>query len=282
MFFFGVGVGLRSILRGHLKVGLKRVVHPVSYWRYPVFSLLKQYVAQQNNLKVLDIGSPKLFALYLAVKKKFTVVATDLQDTEIVSVWLKYYNDYIMPMSYNSADNKLFIPEYQDARKLTYPDNYFDIVYSVSVLEHIPDVGDLVAMREIARVLRPGGTAIIEVPFSQDEHDTFVSKDVYEREFSKEPIFYQRHYDRKSVYDRIIHPSGLLLENVCIFKEKLPFELFLSRIPRYCQIPFLFFSAFISKLNHKVLNYNSIAMLSKLSKEDGEIGKDIILFLKKE
>ena len=73
MFTFGVTVGLRSILRGHFKIGLKRVIHPISYWRYPVFNLIKKYVKQQENLKVLDIGSPKLLALYLAIKKEFNV-----------------------------------------------------------------------------------------------------------------------------------------------------------------------------------------------------------------
>jgi SAM-dependent methyltransferase len=40
----------------------------------------------------------------------------------------------------------------------------FDVVLSSHVLEHIPDDG--AAMTELARVLRPGGWAVVMVPYS--------------------------------------------------------------------------------------------------------------------
>ena len=45
---------------------------------------------------------------------------------------------------------------------LPFPANLFDTVLSHEVLEHVQD--DAVAMREIARVLKPGGRAIIFLP----------------------------------------------------------------------------------------------------------------------
>lgn len=45
---------------------------------------------------------------------------------------------------------------------LPYPDNFFDLVLSHEVLEHVRD--DRAAAAEMARVLRPGGRAIIFVP----------------------------------------------------------------------------------------------------------------------
>lgn len=48
------------------------------------------------------------------------------------------------------------------AEELPYPDNTFDLVLSHEVLEHVADDG--LAAREIARVLRPGGRAIIFAP----------------------------------------------------------------------------------------------------------------------
>lgn len=48
-----------------------------------------------------------------------------------------------------------------DAENLDFPDNSFDLVYSHGVLHHTPDTAG--AVREIHRVLRPGGRAIVMV-----------------------------------------------------------------------------------------------------------------------
>lgn len=55
-----------------------------------------------------------------------------------------------------SADVRL------DVTRIDFPDGTFDVVYCSHVLEHVPE--DRRAMRELHRVLRAGGTAIIMVP----------------------------------------------------------------------------------------------------------------------
>lgn len=49
-----------------------------------------------------------------------------------------------------------------DIRDLPFEDSSYDIVYASHVLEHID--ADLQALGEIARVLRPGGVAVLPVP----------------------------------------------------------------------------------------------------------------------
>jgi len=49
-----------------------------------------------------------------------------------------------------------------DATRMPFPDGAFDRVIAAEVLEHIPD--DWQALREIARVLRPGGQVAVTVP----------------------------------------------------------------------------------------------------------------------
>lgn len=62
----------------------------------------------------------------------------------------------------------------QDAHgAIPHPDNSFDLVCALDVLEHIED--DRAAVREILRVLRPGGTFVAMVPAHQllfSYHDT--------------------------------------------------------------------------------------------------------------
>ncbi len=50
----------------------------------------------------------------------------------------------------------------QDVQALTYPDASFDLCTSTEVLEHVPD--DRKAMRELHRVLKPGGMVLFTVP----------------------------------------------------------------------------------------------------------------------
>ncbi len=58
-----------------------------------------------------------------------------------------------------------------DITAIQYPDNIFDAILCNHVLEHIPD--DRKAMRELYRVLKPGGWAILQVPVSKILEQTY-------------------------------------------------------------------------------------------------------------
>ena len=51
-----------------------------------------------------------------------------------------------------------------DLLALPYADDYFDLLIANHVLEHVED--DRRAVAEIARVLKPGGYAILQTPYS--------------------------------------------------------------------------------------------------------------------
>lgn len=53
---------------------------------------------------------------------------------------------------------------------LPFPDNSFDTVLCTQVLEHVPNAE--LAMGEVARVLRPGGHALVTVPFLYPLHES--------------------------------------------------------------------------------------------------------------
>ena len=58
-----------------------------------------------------------------------------------------------------------------DLQAVPYIDEYFDFVLANHVLEHVQD--DMQALREIFRVLRPGGYAILQTPYASGLTHTF-------------------------------------------------------------------------------------------------------------
>jgi ubiquinone/menaquinone biosynthesis C-methylase UbiE len=69
----------------------------------------------------------------------------------------------------------------QDITKLTFKDNSFDIVFCSHVLEHVEN--DIKAMKEVFRVLKKDGFAILQVPIKRKKtYENFMIKSLKERE----------------------------------------------------------------------------------------------------
>ena len=82
-----------------------------------------------------------------------------------------------------------------DICNLPFQDNEFNFIICNHVLEHIPD--DTKAMQEIYRVLAPGGTAILQVPYKADLEKTFEDNSITDPK-ERAKIFGQ--YDHVRVY----------------------------------------------------------------------------------
>jgi SAM-dependent methyltransferase len=65
-----------------------------------------------------------------------------------------------------------------DAENLDFPDESFDLVYSHGVLHHTPETAE--AIREVHRVLRPGGRAIVML-YHRDSYNYRVNISVLRR-----------------------------------------------------------------------------------------------------
>jgi hypothetical protein len=94
-----------------------------------------------------------------------------------------------------------------DLTQIPHPDASFDVIYVSHVLEHIPD--DRRAMREIHRVLKPGGWAVLLVPMfgaTTREDPTVVDPAERERLFGQDN--HVRMYGHDGEYERRLREAG--------------------------------------------------------------------------
>ena len=95
-------------------------------------------------------------------------------------------------LDYVSVDLELPIAMVKmDITDMQFPDNYFDCIICYHVFEHIPD--DRKAMKEIFRVLKPDGWAILQVPILMEK--TFEDPNITTPK-EREKVFGQRDHVR--------------------------------------------------------------------------------------
>lgn len=82
-----------------------------------------------------------------------------------------------------------------DICALPFEDNSYDFIICNHVLEHIPN--DTKAMSELYRVLAPGGTAIVQVPYDRSRTHTFEDDSITDKK-ERARIFGQ--YDHVRIY----------------------------------------------------------------------------------
>jgi SAM-dependent methyltransferase len=212
---FGLAAGAASFLRNGFTPGFREaasgILQPVnSYTRFPEYHFMERAVAgliqkrggDQGPLRILDIGSPKLFGFYLARRYNLDLLMTDISPLNIIPI-RKMWD----PLSRRARGRARF--EFRDARRLTDAAGTYDAVYAMSVLEHVEgDGGDSAAVLEMARVLKPGGLLMFSVPFGpvfQSQVIRGVAHSV-ERTRKENIFFFQRIYDRIQAEERLLRP----------------------------------------------------------------------------
>lgn len=217
-YFFGLRAGLANLRVNGLQLGLKKtagkITQPInSYTRFPEYYWFDQAIRSHlakfptgRQPAILDIGSPKMFGLYLAKKN-----AVDLTMTDISEINIDEYQVMWKALQARAKGQVRFSLE--DAREVHFPAAQFDIVYSMSVLEHIEgESGDARAIGELLRVLKPGGLLILSVPFGnkymEQKRIGFVG--AARKTGDQETYFFQRIYDNPMFQSRLMEPLANL------------------------------------------------------------------------
>lgn len=160
----------------------------------------------------------RLFAIFLdntlpSFAKGGTVRLIDFAPTEPLSRKIAREPS----IAYRSAD--LYRNDVQDRIDLTdisYPDESADIFICSHIFEHIPD--DRKAMRELHRILKPGGFGLVLVPLVvgvDDTHDdpTIVSDELRWKYFGMGD--HVRHYGKRDFVERLA-AAGFLVDQLGI------------------------------------------------------------------
>ena len=109
-----------------------------------LFKVLLNYLQPKGGEEILDLGCSRGF--YVRELENYTdgAIGVDISETSLKE----------------AVTRKV---EYGDITNLDFEANSFDKIYSLHTIEHIPNLRQFFS--EIARVLRPGGIAIIVYPW---------------------------------------------------------------------------------------------------------------------
>ena len=110
---------------------------------------------------VLDVGTGRGLLLIGAAKRLSTGHATGIDIWNVEDLSNNGPEGLLKNIELEGIEGKTAV-ESEDARKMSFPDGSFDVVLSNLCLHNIYDrAGRAQACREIARVLKPGGVAVI-------------------------------------------------------------------------------------------------------------------------
>jgi SAM-dependent methyltransferase len=216
----------KSSVAGFLSMLLRHHDHyqlpPVSYARMAEAALFLRALDKWKPQSLVDVGTGNNPLAVFWASQGVKVTCTDPD----------FFVHSLIPLSEKmgiSSSNSLQITV-ADGRRLPLSDNSFDLWTSVSVVEHIPEEGDTEALQEAARVLKPGGIAILTTEaepqprerwyraeghfgkeYRQKKEDKKNSSNTNIPELRQETLALLRPYNYESLLDRLVHPTGMEL-----------------------------------------------------------------------
>lgn len=149
----------RKIVSKYARKWVKDPLHQWSrQWEYPyVFGRIVSIESGAANTRILDAGSGVTFFPYFI---KSNYISSEIYCADSNRSFEELYKHINIQSEYKVNFSRC------DLRKMPYNDNWFDVIYCISVLEHTDDYPELLG--EFYRVLRPGGRLVITFDISLD------------------------------------------------------------------------------------------------------------------
>jgi predicted SAM-dependent methyltransferase len=160
------------------------------------------YSTQRKNAlspSTLSLERHRLLWLYLKNKTSFFTSEKKIKVLHVAPEQA-FYKIFLKQTNLDYITTDLYSPLAQvkaDICDLPFRDNLFDYVFCNHVLEHIPD--DTQAMKELYRILKPGGMGIFQVPQDLNRATTYEDNSIVDRE---ERIKHFGQYDHVRVYGK--------------------------------------------------------------------------------
>lgn len=154
---------------------------------------------RENVLSPSTLSLERHRVLWLYLKNKTSFFSKKLKVLHFApeqAFYMRFRN--MKNLEYTTTDlNSPLADVKADICNLPFGDNTYDFILCNHVLEHIPD--DTKAMEEIYRILKPGGTAILQIPQDLKREKTFHDDTITSRT-ERARIFGQ--YDHVRIYGR--------------------------------------------------------------------------------
>lgn len=187
------------------------VFWPIESTRYFEFSAAWQLLSGFTIRRFLDVSSPRVFPLSLARSRPEAtgeILNPDPADLRITASLMKAAGlDSRCHVSNTLIENASFAPE------------SFDVITSLSVMEHIPD--NEAAVRRIWGLLRSGGRFVLSVPCMASAEEQYLDVDHFGLQKPDANGFYflQYVYDRALLEERFFSVLGPPSQTI-IFGER--------------------------------------------------------------
>ncbi len=209
------GIGLKALFAGRRRLPLSTVFHllfmPMDSTRYFEFDFVSGVLAGRRPERLLDVSSPRLMPVAVLARNRQMV-------GDLVNPDPKDIADTRRLVEFVAVDHRCKLHNCLIA-DAPLPAGAFDLITSVSVLEHIPD--DVRAVQRIWSLLGPGGMFVLTVPCMARASEQYIDR--YDWGVLKPDgegvVFWQRFYDRALLEQSIFPITGLPARTV-VFGEK--------------------------------------------------------------